>query len=77
MAEILREGNLFHLRNGYLSYVMYRMPGGVLAHLYTGARLEQVSAANLLRHAGVPADDSFDLHFFMLDRAGRGSYGKG
>ena len=68
MAEILREGNIFHLRNDSISYVLCGMPGGVVAQLYFGARLERVNAANLLRHAGVPADGSFDVQESMLDR---------
>ena len=68
MAEILREGNLFHLRNDAFSYVLCEMPGGVLAHLYAGSRLEGVNAANLLRHAGVAADGSFSVQECALDR---------
>ena len=71
MAEILREGNLYHLRNDRISYVMMEMPGGVLAHLYFGARLTGLNAANLLRRAGIPADDSFTVQECALDRLPR------
>ena len=68
MAEILRDGNTYHLRNGEISYILHEMPGGVLAHLYFGPRLERLSAANLLRHAGVAADGSFSLQGCTLDK---------
>ncbi|MDO4865506.1 MAG: alpha-galactosidase [Clostridia bacterium] len=68
MAEILREKNLFHLRNEHISYALCEMPGGILAHLYSGPRLSAVNAANLLRHAGVASDGSFSVQECMLDR---------
>jgi len=68
VAEILREGNVYHLRNDEISYVLCEMPGGVPAHLYFGPRLKRVSAANLLRHAGVAPDGSFSVQECMLDR---------
>ena len=68
MAEILREGNIFHLRNDAISYALLEMPGGVLAHLYFGPRLERVSAANVLRHANVADDGSFGVQECALDR---------
>ena len=36
MSEILHEGNLFHLRNRRISYVLYLVPGGIPAHIYFG-----------------------------------------
>ena len=68
MAEILRNGNVYHLRNEKVSYVLMEMSGGTLAHLYFGARLEGLSAANLLRRANVPADGSFSVQECALDR---------
>ncbi len=68
MAQILHEGNLFHLRNDQISYVLCEMPGGVLAHLYFGARLEQLNPVNLLRRAGVAADGSYSVQECSLDR---------
>ncbi|MBQ6121839.1 MAG: alpha-galactosidase [Clostridia bacterium] len=68
MAEILRNGNVYHLRNEKVSYVLMEMPGGTLAHLYFGARLEKLNAANLLRRANVPADGSFSVQECALDR---------
>ncbi len=68
MAEILREGNIWHLRNKWMSYALCELPGGVVAHLYAGARVERLNAANLLRHAGVPADESFSVQECMLFR---------
>ena len=68
MAEILRDGSVYHLRNDKVSYVLMEMPGGTLAHLYFGARLEGLNAANLLRRANVPADGSFSVQECTLDR---------
>ena len=56
MAQVLREGNIWHLRNDEISYVLCEMPGGVPAHLYFGHRLERVNAANLLRWTGCPGN---------------------
>ena len=71
MAEILRENGVIHLRNDRISYAMLEMPGGVLAHLYFGARLETIHAENLLRHAGVAEDGSFTMQECSLDRLPR------
>ena len=71
MAEILRENGVIHLRNDRISYAMLEMPGGVLAHLYFGARLETIHAENLLRHAGVADDGSFTMQECSLDRLPR------
>ena len=68
MAEILRNGNVFHLRNDKISYVLMEMPGGVLAHLYFGARLENLNAANLLSRFGFPSDGTFSVQECALDR---------
>ena len=68
MAEILREGSVCHLRNSQISYVLCEMPGGALAHLYFGPRLERLNAANLLRRANVAIDESFSVQECMLDR---------
>lgn len=68
MAEILRDGNVYHLRNDQISYVLCAMPGGVVAHLYFGARLERLNAANLLRRANIPSDGSFTVQECALDR---------
>ena len=53
MAEIFREGNLWHLRNEWISYALMEMPGGVLAHLYAGPRLERLNPASLQVCRGV------------------------
>ncbi|MBR6220502.1 MAG: alpha-galactosidase, partial [Clostridia bacterium] len=68
MAEILRENGVIHLRNDEISYVMCQMPGGVLAHLYMGPRLERLDPVNLLRRAGVAADGSYSVQECSLDR---------
>ncbi len=67
MAEILREGNIWHLRNQWISYALCELPGGVLAHLCAGARLERLNPAGLLRHANVQAED-FGVQECVLDR---------
>lgn len=68
MAQILHEGDIFHLRNDEISYVFCEMPGGVLAHLYFGPRLERLSPVNLLRRAGVAADGTYSVQECSLDR---------
>ena len=67
MAEILREGNIWHLRNKWISYVLCELPGGVVAHLYAGARLERLNPASLLRRAGIQAE-GFTVQECALDR---------
>ena len=71
MAEILREGRAFHLRNEAISYVMYEMPGGVLAHLYFGPRLNTLNPKSLLLHAGIPSEDAFSIQECTLERLPR------
>ena len=51
MAEVLRNGNVYHLRNDKVSYVLMEMPGGTLAHLYFGARRLVLSGSGLTRAA--------------------------
>ncbi len=68
MAEILRQGNVWHLRNGSVSYALAVLPGGVVAHLYFGPRLARVSADNLLKHAGLPGAEGFAVQEFGLSR---------
>ena len=68
MAEIVKNGSIYHLRNDKISYVLMEMPGGTLAQLYFGGRLEGLNAANLLRRANVPADGSFSVQECALDR---------
>lgn len=68
MAQILREGNAYHLRNDQISYILCEMPGGIPAHLYFGARLEGLNAANLLHHANIPDDGNFSVQECTLDR---------
>ncbi len=67
MAEILREGNIWHLRNEWISYALCEMPGGVLAHLYAGKRLNGLNPASLLRRAGVEME-GFTVQELALDR---------
>ena len=67
MAEILREGNIWHLRNPWISYAVQEMPGGVLAHLYAGPRLERINPQSLMRCAGVNAE-GFSVQECALER---------
>ena len=67
MAQIIREGSLWHLRNQWISYALAEMPGGVLAHLYAGPRLERLNPQGLLRRYGVAAE-GFTVQECALDR---------
>ncbi len=65
MAEIIREGNLFHLRNSRISYIMLVMPESVLAHIYFGRRLRWIDSDQVLRSAG-----SGDTYCFTTQECG-------
>ena len=65
MAEIVREGNLFHLRNEQISYILCVMPENVLAHVYFGRRLSRLNPDPVLRHAG-----SGDTYYFTTQECG-------
>ena len=67
MAEILRQGNAYHLRNTRISYILTVMPGGILAHLYFGKRLEAAAEKPLLTHMGAPTDGSFTVQGCALN----------
>ena len=66
MPEILRNGDVFHLRNARVSYIFCLTPEGLPAHLYFGPRLNALAPAPLLRHMGVAADGSFAGQGCML-----------
>jgi len=68
MAEILREGNLFHLRNDQISYILCVMPENALAHIYWGAHLRAVRPDAVLRAAGSGDTGNFRLQECGLDR---------
>ncbi len=68
MAEIIREGSLFHLRNDRISYVLCVMPDNVLAHLYFGRRLRIIDPNQVLRHAGSRDTGNFSVQECALDR---------
>ncbi len=68
MAEIIREGNLFHLRNDRISYVLLVMPDNVLAHIYFGRRLRRIDPDWVLRHAGSGDTYNFTVQECGLDR---------
>ncbi len=67
MAEILNEGNIWHLRNEWISYALMELPGGVLAHLYAGPRLQRLNPVGLMRRHGVDAE-AFTVQECALDR---------
>ncbi len=67
MAEILHEGNIWHLRNRWISYALCELPGGVVAHLYAGPRLNNLNPVGLLRRANLKAED-FSVQECALDR---------
>ena len=66
--EILCQERLFHLRTARTSYVIGLLEGGVVAHLYYGARLNHLNVANILRCHELPENGSFTLHGCTLDR---------
>lgn len=68
MAEIVREGNLFHLRNDRISYIFLVMPENVLAHIYFGRRLRRVDPDQVLRSAGSGDTYNFTVQQCGLDR---------
>ena len=71
MAEILRDGNVYHLRNDQISYVLMRNARRRAGPSVLRARLERLNAANLLRRANIPADGSFTVQECALDRLPR------
>ena len=68
MAEIIRQGNLFHLRNGCISYILCVMPENALAHVYFGRRLNRLDPDPVLRAAGSRDTGSFIHQECGLDR---------
>ena len=68
MAEIVREGNLFHLRNDRISYMLLVMPENVLAHIYFGPRLRWIDSDQVLRSAGSGDTYNFTVQECGLDR---------
>ena len=68
MAEILRQGAAYHLRNGQISYIIGILPHGVAAHLYFGERIETLTPQNILRRFNVSAGEDFSLQNCALDR---------
>lgn len=68
MAEITINNGIYVLKNARVSYILGVLPGGTVAHLYAGARLDSVNLNNLLRHAGLPAPETFSVQECALDR---------
>ena len=68
MVDISISGDIYHLRNARVSYVLAILPGGIAAHLYFGARLESIDMGNLLRHAGIMGPSAFSVQEFTLDQ---------
>ena len=71
MAEIVREGNLFHLRNDHISYILRVMPENVLAHIYFGRRLRRIDPDPVLRSVGSKDTYTFTVQECGLDRLPR------
>ena len=67
MTEIIIKDNLLHLRNDYISYIIYVLEGGVPAHLYFGKRIESINPAAILRHYDLPTDGKWWPHNCALD----------
>lgn len=68
MAEITCKNDIYTLKNDRISYMLGVLPGGVVAHLHAGARLDGVNIDNLLRHAGLPSRDQFSVQECALDK---------
>ena len=68
MAEITVNNGIYILKNDRVSYILGVLPGGVVAHLHAGARLDRVNLNNLLKHAGLPAAEAFTVQECALDR---------
>ena len=68
MVEILREKNLYHLRNDHISYVIGIMPDQQTAHIYLGRRLNRINADPVLRHHGSGDTKNFTVQNCGLDR---------
>ena len=68
MVEITVSNDIYVLKNARISYILGVLPGGVVAHLHAGARLDGVNLNNLLRHAGLPAAEQFTVQECALDR---------
>ena len=68
MIEVLQQGNLYHLRNDHISYILAVMPENALAHIYFGCRVNGINADSVLRHAGAKDTKSFTVQECGLDR---------
>ena len=68
MSEIVHQHDTYILRNDTMSYILAVLPGGIVAHLHAGARLDRVNVDNLMRHAGLPAAQDFTVQECALDR---------
>ena len=68
MAEILRQGITYHLRNSQISYIIGILPKQIVSHLYFGPRVAALDPEALLRHWNVAPDQRFTLQNCTLDR---------
>lgn len=68
MAEITINNGIYVLKNARISYILGVLPGGIVAHLHAGVRLDGVNLNNLLMHAGLPAAEQFSVQECALDR---------
>ena len=68
MSGIICKNDTYILYNDRMSYILAVLPGGVLAHLHAGKRLDRVNVDNLLRHAGLPEAKAFSVQECALDR---------
>ena len=66
MAQILRQGQTYHLRNGHISYIIGIFPQSIAAHLYFGARLEALRPEPRMAHWGMD-QGNFTLDNCALD----------
>ncbi|MGN0762955.1 MAG: alpha-galactosidase, partial [Aristaeellaceae bacterium] len=67
MTEIIIRDDLIHLRNDRISYVMGKLQGGIMTHLYFGRRVQDYHAAAMLRRHRLAEDASFALQNCALN----------
>lgn len=68
MREIICRDNVYHLRNDHISYILAVLPGGVVAHIHAGARVESASVDNLLCHLGLSEAAAFSVQEMALEK---------
>ena len=68
MARITHHENLWNLQGAGIGYQLALLPGGIAAHLYAGAPLQDVNIDNVLRRSGIPSAADFSVQECTLGR---------